>query len=174
MYDIWSAYSCCQIIVPVLLFYEIFIAIILNFLCIIYIYSQLKPNKWVIKEKHTLNREYSSPSKYSHKRFLVSYWQGDIASCSGTYLYLWSINGEEIACVNTAPPQNNQQILCLAMSQVHVTTGGAINTEDPPKVVVNIIEWLYGCWFCLLCPNVNCFLTSDVWVGQQECHFNRK
>ncbi|XP_061175428.1 WD repeat and FYVE domain-containing protein 3-like isoform X2 [Saccostrea echinata] len=44
---------------------------------------------------------------------------GDIASCSGTYLYLWSINGEEIACVNTAPPQNNQQILCLAMSQMY-------------------------------------------------------
>lgn len=33
-----------QTIVPVLLFYEIFIAIIVNFLCIIYIYSQLKLN----------------------------------------------------------------------------------------------------------------------------------
>ena len=45
------------------------------------------------------------------------YLQGDIATCAGTYLYLWSINGEEIACVDTAPTRS-QQILCLAMSQV--------------------------------------------------------
>ena len=42
---------------------------------------------------------------------------GDIATCAGTYLYLWSINGEEIACVDTAPTRS-QQILCLAMSQI--------------------------------------------------------
>ncbi|XP_069124433.1 WD repeat and FYVE domain-containing protein 3-like isoform X2 [Argopecten irradians] len=42
---------------------------------------------------------------------------GDIASCAGTYLYVWSINGEEIACVNTATLRS-QQILCLAMSQI--------------------------------------------------------
>ena len=45
------------------------------------------------------------------------YLQGDIATCAGTYLYVWSINGEEIACVDTAPTRS-QQILCLAMSQV--------------------------------------------------------
>ncbi|XP_052069301.1 WD repeat and FYVE domain-containing protein 3-like isoform X1 [Mytilus californianus] len=42
---------------------------------------------------------------------------GDIATCAGTYLYVWSINGEEIACVNTASLRS-QQILCLAMSQI--------------------------------------------------------
>ena len=45
------------------------------------------------------------------------YLQGNIATCAGTYLYVWSINGEEIACVDTAPTRS-QQILCLAMSQV--------------------------------------------------------
>lgn len=48
---------------------------------------------------------------------MYMYLQGDIATCAGTYLYVWSINGEEIACVNTASLRS-QQILCLAMSQV--------------------------------------------------------
>ncbi|KAK3103345.1 hypothetical protein FSP39_018631 [Pinctada imbricata] len=43
---------------------------------------------------------------------------GDIATCAGTYLYVWSINGEEIACVNTATLRS-QQILCLTMSQMN-------------------------------------------------------
>ncbi|XP_064637335.1 WD repeat and FYVE domain-containing protein 3-like isoform X3 [Lineus longissimus] len=42
---------------------------------------------------------------------------GVIATCAGTYLYVWSINGEEIANVNTATARN-QQILCVAMSQI--------------------------------------------------------
>ncbi|ESO89055.1 hypothetical protein LOTGIDRAFT_154132 [Lottia gigantea] len=42
---------------------------------------------------------------------------GDIATCAGTYLHLWSINGEEIACVNTSTGRN-QQILCVAFSQL--------------------------------------------------------
>ncbi|KAL4240237.1 WD repeat and FYVE domain-containing protein 3 [Mactra antiquata] len=42
---------------------------------------------------------------------------GDIASCAGTYLHVWSINGEEIACVNTASVRMHQ-ILCVAMSQM--------------------------------------------------------
>ncbi|KAL3875787.1 hypothetical protein ACJMK2_033704 [Sinanodonta woodiana] len=42
---------------------------------------------------------------------------GDIATCAGTYLHLWSINMEEIACVNTASIRS-QQILCVAMSQM--------------------------------------------------------
>lgn len=43
--------------------------------------------------------------------------QGDIATCAGTYLHVWDINGTEIAVVNTATSRN-QQILCVAMSQV--------------------------------------------------------
>ncbi|XP_076455501.1 WD repeat and FYVE domain-containing protein 3-like isoform X2 [Babylonia areolata] len=41
---------------------------------------------------------------------------GDIATCAGTYLHLWNINGEAIASINTATGRN-QQILCVAMSQ---------------------------------------------------------
>lgn len=49
-------------------------------------------------------------------RWLV---QGDIATCAGTWLHLWSINGEELACVNTCVGHANrmQQILCVAFSQ---------------------------------------------------------
>ncbi|CAI9723395.1 repeat and FYVE domain-containing 3-like isoform X2 [Octopus vulgaris] len=42
---------------------------------------------------------------------------GDIATCAGTYLYVWTINGEVIASVNTATARN-QQIYCVAMSQM--------------------------------------------------------
>ncbi|XP_023930684.1 WD repeat and FYVE domain-containing protein 3 [Lingula anatina] len=42
---------------------------------------------------------------------------GDIATCAGTYLYVWNINGEEIAHVNTATSRN-QQILCVEFSQM--------------------------------------------------------
>jgi hypothetical protein len=48
---------------------------------------------------------------------IVFYVQGDIATCAGTYLHLWNINGEAIASINTATGRS-QQILCVAMSQV--------------------------------------------------------
>ena len=41
--------------------------------------------------------------------------QGDIATCAGTYLHVWSINGDEIASINTATARS-QQIQCVAMS----------------------------------------------------------
>lgn len=47
----------------------------------------------------------------------VSESTGDIATCAGTYLHVWSINGQEIASINTATVRH-QQILCVAMSQV--------------------------------------------------------
>ncbi len=43
--------------------------------------------------------------------------QGDIATCAGTYLHVWSVNGDELASINTATSRN-QQILCVAMSQM--------------------------------------------------------
>ena len=43
--------------------------------------------------------------------------QGDIAICAGVYLYVWSINGDMIASVNTSTGRE-QQILCCAMSEV--------------------------------------------------------
>jgi len=51
---------------------------------------------------------------------VLLYLQGDVASCAGTYVHVWSINGEEIACVNTASFRNHQ-ILCVAMSQVGIS-----------------------------------------------------
>ncbi|KAK2144407.1 hypothetical protein LSH36_759g01035 [Paralvinella palmiformis] len=42
---------------------------------------------------------------------------GDIATCAGTFLHVWSINGDEIASINTATGRN-QQIFCVAMSQM--------------------------------------------------------
>ncbi|KAJ8676714.1 hypothetical protein QAD02_012501 [Eretmocerus hayati] len=46
---------------------------------------------------------------------------GDIATCAATWLHVWSINGEELACVNTCVGRADrmQQILCVAFSQTH-------------------------------------------------------
>ncbi|UYV62149.1 WDFY3 [Cordylochernes scorpioides] len=46
---------------------------------------------------------------------------GDIATCAGTFLYLWTINGDEIAYTNTATGRSdrNQQILCVAFSYLN-------------------------------------------------------
>lgn len=44
---------------------------------------------------------------------------GDIATCAGTQLHLWSINGEELATVNCAGAGGrNAQIYCVIMSSV--------------------------------------------------------
>ncbi|XP_052816149.1 WD repeat and FYVE domain-containing protein 3-like isoform X4 [Mya arenaria] len=60
---------------------------------------------------------------------------GDIASCAGTYLHVWSINGDEIACVNTASLRNHQ-ILCVAMSQImEWDSGNVILTGSSDGVV---------------------------------------
>ncbi|KAK6633574.1 hypothetical protein RUM44_004181 [Polyplax serrata] len=55
---------------------------------------------------------------------------GDIATCAGTWLHLWSINGDELACVNTcvARADRMQQILCVAFSTA--------NEWDPQNVVI--------------------------------------
>ncbi|KAJ8022395.1 WD repeat and FYVE domain-containing protein 3 [Holothuria leucospilota] len=42
---------------------------------------------------------------------------GDIATCAGVYLHLWSINGDKLASVNTSTGRD-QQILCCAMSEL--------------------------------------------------------
>ncbi|XP_078381850.1 WD repeat and FYVE domain-containing protein 3-like isoform X3 [Oculina patagonica] len=42
---------------------------------------------------------------------------GDIATCAGTYLYVWSVNGQLIAKENTSL-QNNNHIQCCAMSEL--------------------------------------------------------
>lgn len=42
---------------------------------------------------------------------------GDIATCAGTYLYVWSVNGQLIVKENTSL-QNNNHIQCCAMSEL--------------------------------------------------------
>uniref|UniRef100_A0A8D8WKM9 WD repeat and FYVE domain-containing protein 3 n=1 Tax=Cacopsylla melanoneura TaxID=428564 RepID=A0A8D8WKM9_9HEMI len=44
---------------------------------------------------------------------------GDIATCAGTWLHVWSINGDPLALVNTCVGRADrmQQILCVAFSQ---------------------------------------------------------
>ena len=49
------------------------------------------------------------------------YFQGDIATCAGTYLYVWSVNGQLIVKENTSL-QNTNHIQCCAMSEVRQTT----------------------------------------------------
>lgn len=58
-------------------------------------------------------------------------FQGDIASASGSFLYLWNINGEKLASINTMPSTRNHVILSICMSQVNewdqnnvIMTGG--------------------------------------------------
>jgi len=42
---------------------------------------------------------------------------GELATCAGTFLHVWTINGDEIANINTATGRG-QQILCVSMSQM--------------------------------------------------------
>jgi len=44
---------------------------------------------------------------------------GDIASASGSYLYVWTINGQLLASINTMAYSRQQSILCVAMSQMN-------------------------------------------------------
>lgn len=55
---------------------------------------------------------------------------GDIATCSGTWLHLWSINGDPLASVNTLVGQigRSQHILCVCFSQ--------FNEWDPMNVIL--------------------------------------
>lgn len=45
-------------------------------------------------------------------------WQGDIVSCAGTYIHVWSINGSPIVSVNTFTGRS-QQILCCCVSEMN-------------------------------------------------------
>jgi WD40 repeat protein len=56
---------------------------------------------------------------------------GDIATSSGTWLHLWSINGDPLASVNTLVGQigRSQHILCVCFSQ--------FNEWDPMNVILD-------------------------------------
>lgn len=78
--------------------------------------------------------------------------QGDIATCAGTHLYLWSINGDEIASVNTATGRadRTQQILCVAFSCLNewdnqnvIMTGSSDGVVRVRTAVVILILYKY-------------------------------
>ena len=72
-----------------------------------------------------------SHSSASWAAIAVNDLTGDIATCSGTWLYLWSINGDPLASVNTLVGQmlgRSQHILCVRFSQ-H-------NEWDPMNVIL--------------------------------------
>lgn len=44
--------------------------------------------------------------------------QGDIVSCAGTYIHVWSINGSPISSANTFTGRS-QNILCCCVSEMN-------------------------------------------------------
>lgn len=45
-------------------------------------------------------------------------FQGDIVSCAGTYIHVWSINGNPVVSVNTFTGRS-QQIVCCCVSEMN-------------------------------------------------------
>ncbi|XP_069973806.1 WD repeat and FYVE domain-containing protein 3 isoform X2 [Penaeus vannamei] len=63
---------------------------------------------------------------------------GDIATCAGTWLHVWSINGTPVASVNTALGAHSplQQILCVSFSTMYEwDAGNVIMTGSSDGVV---------------------------------------
>lgn len=59
------------------------------------------------------------PNHFSAVSFIcVNELTGEIASASGSYLYLWDINGQKQASVDTMPSTRNV-ILSICMSQMN-------------------------------------------------------
>lgn len=73
---------------------------------------------------------------------------GDIATCAGTWLHIWSINGDELANVNTCVGRADrmQQILCVAFSQTHewdaanvIMTGSTDGVTRVSQMCLNLV-----------------------------------
>jgi hypothetical protein len=96
---------------------------------------------------------------------------GDVATASGTYLYMWNINGELLASVNTITSSRNHLVLCVYMSQVDewdannvILTGG---TDGIVRVIYKVliapflflkVELLIGIFFGFLVNSNNDFV----------------
>lgn len=93
--------------------------------------------------------------------------QGDIATCAGTFLHVWTVNGEEIASINTATSRN-QQILCVSMSQMMewdvrnvIMTG---NSDGVVRVSILRNSQIFGFFsiYILVCRSSSSGLISSV------------
>ena len=73
------------------------------------------------------------------------YFQGDIATCAGTYLYVWSVNGQLIVKENTSL-QNTNHIQCCAMSEVRQTTWNTYFKSSPRLFHFSFIYVICGTW----------------------------
>ena len=73
------------------------------------------------------------------------YFQGDIATCAGTYLYVWSVNGQLIVKENTSL-QNTNHIQCCAMSEVRQTTCNTYFKSSPRLFHFSFIYVICGTW----------------------------
>lgn len=56
--------------------------------------------------------------KLSEESNKLPFSQGDIVSCAGTYIHVWSINGNPIVSVNTFTGRS-QQIVCCCVSEMN-------------------------------------------------------
>ena len=73
------------------------------------------------------------------------YFQGDIATCAGTYLYVWSVNGQLIVKENTSL-QNTNHIQCCAMSEVRQTTCNNSFLSSPKLFHFSFLHVICGTW----------------------------
>lgn len=79
-------------------------------------------------------------------------WQGDIATCAGTWLHVWSINGDVLGSVDTCVGRADrmQQILCVVFSQTRewdslnvIITG---STDGVVRVSPYLVESIFHHW----------------------------
>nr|CDS28413.2 hypothetical transcript [Hymenolepis microstoma] len=116
----------------------------------------------------------------------ISEATGDIAVCAGAWLYLWSISGELIACLNTAPDQSNQ-IYCVAMSTLRdwdpghvIVTGGSDGFVRMCSLigdkVLQVFEMVNSSQvLCAAAPNSSTIVTAGmtgvvkVWQLRKPC-----
>lgn len=68
------------------------------------------------------------------------YFQGDIVSCAGTYIHVWSINGSPTASVNTFTGRS-QQIMCCFVSEMNEWDTQNVIVTGHSDGVVRVRTW---------------------------------
>lgn len=68
--------------------------------------------------------------------------QGDIASCAGSYLHLWTINGQPLASINTTGSLEGKIICCCFTEVMDWDTRSVIVTGGTDGIVrVGVSLW---------------------------------
>lgn len=73
--------------------------------------------------------------------FSINDLTGDIATCSATWLHIWSINGDPLATVNTSigSADRMQQILCVTFST-------AREWDQQNVIITGSTDGVVRCW----------------------------